>query len=121
MKQIKKYRSVHIGILGFLLFACVFFSFYDILYEKIWWTVFTIHISCSIIFLFGIKAWKDWSVNRLGYFSIILGLIDTALVSYAIALFLQGESLWSGVTFTFAILLILMTWSVFILRKKIET
>ncbi len=120
MQQIKKYRSIHIGILSFLLFACVFFTFYDILYEKIWWTVFTIYIPCSTLFLFGIKAWKDWSVKRLGYFSIILGFIDVALVGYAIALFLQSELLWSGVTLGFAILLIIMTWSVFTLRKKID-
>ena len=119
MQQIKKYRSIHIGILGFLLFACVFFTFYDILHEKVWWSTFVIYIPCSAIFLFGIKAWKDWSTKRLGYFIIILGLIDVALVGYAIALFLQGELLWSGVTLGFAILLILMTWSVLILRKKI--
>ena len=120
MQQIKKYRSIHISVLSFLLFTCVFFTFYDVLFEKIWWTVFTIYIPCSVIFLFGIKAWKDWSIKKLGYCAIILGLIDTALVSYGTVLFFQDEWLWSGVTFGFAALLVVMIWSVFKLRQVIE-
>lgn len=112
-KNIQRHRRINLGILIFLIACCVFFTFWDLLYEKIWWSVVSIYIPCAAVFGFGMYVWNGFKSKGLYAFGIILMLVDIFLVGYGVLLCIQGEWLWGPLTLGFSALTIPMTWSAF--------
>lgn len=114
------HRLLNLIVLTFLLISSVFFSFYDILSEKIWWSTWFIYLPCSIVFLFGVYSWKNLNAGSLLILGIILLLIDAFLLGYGLWLWTQGELLWGPLTLGFSLLTGGLTYSTFFVWNKIK-
>ena len=118
--NIARHRLVNISILGFLAASCVFFSVYDLLYEKIWWTTVSIYLPCLLVFLFGLDSWRELKVRNLLILGIGFVAIDLFLEIYGTILCLQGEWLWGLLTLGFSIFTIGLTWSIFVVWSRLK-
>ncbi|MFK7923111.1 MAG: hypothetical protein AB8H47_14200 [Bacteroidia bacterium] len=118
--DVKQHRRINLILLSLLLACCVFFTFFDILYIKIWWTIPVIYLPCTLIFAGGINAWYKLNINQLYINGIILLLVSMLLLGYGVYLSLQKEFLWGPLTLGFAGLLLAMSWSSFNARLLIK-
>ena len=120
MKSIKRHRQINIFLLGILVAACLFFTVYDIFYEKIIWSTLYIYIPCSVIFVFGTLAWVAMNAQQLKLLCTFFLVVDFFLVIYGIILLFSDQPHWGWVTLGFGLLTLLMSRSIFLVRTQLR-
>lgn len=118
--QLVKYSRIIRAVLWFLLGSCLFFGVYDVIFEKIWWTTYSIYVPCALIFAFGIKAWNSQSARSLQLLGWIFLAIDLFLIAYGAFLLAVGEVLWGVVTIAFSLITGAITYATMITSQKIR-
>ena len=118
--QLIRISRINRAVLWFLLGSCLFFGVYDVVFEKIWWTTYSIYIPCTLIFGFGIMAWNSQSAPNLHLLGWIFLAIDLFLITYGAFLLAVGEVLWGMVTIAFAGITLWITYSTKVGAKNYE-
>ena len=86
--------SLLVRMLSFLLFACMFFSIYDLVFEKIWWSTVYLYIPFSLIFTWCLYVWRRSKYGQMLIHGVLFLLISLGVNAYGIYLVSNGESLW---------------------------
>ncbi len=117
--QLIRLTKISRGVLWFLLGSCLFFSVYDVVFEKIWWTTYSIYVPCALVFGFGIMAWNSQSARKLQLLGWMFLAIDLFLIAYGTFLLAVGEVLWGVVTIAFSLITGAITYAAMIASQKL--
>lgn len=118
--QLKRYSKISRAVLWFLLGSCLFFSVYDVVFERIWWTIYSIYVPSALVFGFGIQAWNSQSARNLQVLGWMFLAIDLFLVAYGAFLLAVGEVLWGVVTIAFSWITGAITYAAMIASQRLR-